>query len=162
MKEAAQRAARPDVTALVHLPLPYLATFGGFLVSLLIAGIGLIGNEEGSLFRLTNRISGEPVWAPEIATGLLVGWVAYKHFPSKLAFGSFVVPAVVLVWNAVSWQRTMSQWDSTWDTFFGMGCGGSECLYQLFITSPFYAAVAYSAGAVIAHCREHKETGASS
>jgi hypothetical protein len=162
VKEAVQRAERPSLTALIHLPLPYLATFGGFLISLLIAGIGLIGNEQGFLFRLTNRVSGEPVWAPEVAAGLLIGWVAYKHFPSRLAFLSFAVPAVILVWSAASWQRTMSQYDSTWDTFFGTGCGGSECLYQLFITAPFYGAVAYSAGAVIAHCREHKRKSVSS
>jgi len=156
VKEAVQRAGLPSLTGLVHLPLPYLATFGGFLISLLIGGIGLIGNEQGILFRLTNRVSGEPVWAPEIAAGLLIGWVAYKRFPSRFAFLSFAVPAMILVWSAVSWQRTMSQYDSTWDTFFGTGCGGSECLYQLLITAPFYGAVAYSAGAVIAHCRGHK------
>jgi hypothetical protein len=127
VKEAVQRAGLPSLTGLVRLPLPYLATFGGFLISLLIGGIGLIGNEQGLLFRLTNRVSGEPVWAPEIAAGLLIGWVAYKRFPSRFAFLSFAVPAMILVWSAVSWQRTMSQYDSTWDTFFGTGCGGSEC-----------------------------------
>jgi hypothetical protein len=92
VKAAVQRAERPSLTALIHLPLPYLATFGGFLISLLIAGVGLIGNEQGFLFRLTNRVSGEPVWAPEVAAGLLIGWVAYEHFPSRLAFLSFAVP----------------------------------------------------------------------
>jgi hypothetical protein len=162
VKDAVRRAAHPNLTGLIHLPMPYFATFGGFLISLLVAGIGLIGNEQGFLFRLTNRVSGEPVWGPEIAAGLLIGWAAYKRIPSRLAFGSFVVPAVVLAWNAVSWQRTMSQYDSTWDTLFGTGCGGSECLYQLFITAPCYAAIAYSAGAVIARCREHKGTAISS
>jgi hypothetical protein len=52
----------------------------------------------------------------------------------------------------------MSQYDSTWDTFFGTKCGGSECFYQLLITAPFYGAVAYSAGAAIAHCRGRKRT----
>jgi hypothetical protein len=124
----------------------------GFLVSLLIAAIGLIGDEQSFLFRLSNRVSGEPVWAPEIAAGLLFGWVAYKRLPSRLAFFSFAIPAAILAWSAASWRSI----DSTWDTFFGAGCGGSECLYQLFITAPFYGAVAYSVGAVIAHCRRHK------
>jgi hypothetical protein len=96
------------------------------------------------------------VWAPEIAAGLLIGWVAYKHVSSRLAFGSFAVPAVILVWNAVSWQGTMSQYDSTWDTFFGSGCGGSEGQNQLFIAAPSYAATAYSAGTIIVHCCEQK------
>jgi len=162
VKEAVQHSGRPSLIALIHLPLPYLATLGGFLISLPIAGIGLIGSEQSFFSRLTNRLSGEPVWAPEIVAGLLIGWVAYKHFPSRLAFLSFAVPALILVWSAASWQRTMSQYDSTWDTFFGTGCGGSECLYQFFITAPFYGAVAYSAGALIAHCRGYKGASVSS
>ncbi len=62
VNDADQRAARPNLTGLIHLPSPYFATFGGFLISLPKAGIGLIGNQHGFLFRLTNRVSGEPVW----------------------------------------------------------------------------------------------------
>jgi hypothetical protein len=50
VKDAEQRAAGPNLTGLIHLPLPYLATFGGFLISLLMGGIGLVGNEQGFLF----------------------------------------------------------------------------------------------------------------
>ena len=131
----------------------------GFLSSLLIVGIGIMVNEQGFLFRLTDRISGEPLWAPEIVAGLLFGWLAYKRAPSRLAFGSWAVPGAILLWNVASWQRTMSQYDSTWSTFFGTGCGGSECLYQLVLTAPFYTSVAYSAGAVIANVRGHRGKG---
>lgn len=137
--------------------MPYLATLSGFLISLPIAAVGLIGNEQGLFFRFTNFISGEPVWAPEILAGFLFGWLAYRRIPSRLAFGAFAVPAVILFWNVVSWQRAMSQYDSTWSTFFGTGCGGSECLYQLIVTAPFYTAVAYSAGSVVAHGRGHRQ-----
>jgi hypothetical protein len=162
VKDTVQCTARPSPIGLIHLPLPYLTTLVGFLISLLIGSIGLIGSEQGVFFRLTNRISGEPVWAPEIAAGLLFGWLAYKRVPSRLAFASCAVPAVILLWNVTSWQRTMSQYDSTWGTFFGTECGGSECLYQLFLTAPFYTAVAYSAGAVIAHVRGQRRKAVSS
>jgi hypothetical protein len=42
----------------------------------------------------------------------------------------------------------MSAYDSSWDTYFGSRCGGSECLYQFFLTIPLYAALAYSIGAL--------------
>jgi hypothetical protein len=162
VKDAVQSATRPSPIILIHLPMPYLATLIGLLISSLIAVIGLIGSEQGLVFQLTNRISGEPAWAPEILASLVVGWVAYKQLPSKLAFGSFAVPAVILFWNVFSWQRTFSQYNSTWSTFFGTDCGGSECLYQLSLTAPFYTAVAYSAGAVIAHIRSHNRKEVSS
>ena len=138
---------------LVHLPLPYVAMLVGSLASLLIAGVGRIGGEASLLFRLTNWISGEPLWAPEIVSGLLFGWFAYKYVPSKMAFCSFALPGVLLLWNVAYWQQRMSQYDGTWDTFFGAGCGGSECAYEFFLTAPFYTAVAYTVGAAISRVR---------
>jgi hypothetical protein len=50
----------------------------------------------------------------------------------------------------------MAVYDSTWDTYFGKGCGGSECLYELFLTAPFYTSVAYSIGAYTTFKRMRK------
>ena len=156
MRDAIQFAARPKAIGVVHLLLPYVAALVGFLIGMLIAGIGMVGSEQGLFFRLTNVISGEPVFAPDIISGFVIGWLAYKRVPSRFAFVSWIVPGVILLWNAISWQRTMAQYDSTWSTFFGTGCGGSECMYELFFTGPFYTAIAYAAGAVVAHIRGHK------
>ena len=152
MKDTVQSGLSPKAIGLAHLLLSYFAALIGFVISMLIAGVGLIGS-EGLFFRLTNAISGEPVWAPEIIAGLLIGYLAYKRVPSRFAFVSWIVPGVILFWNVISWQRTMSQYDSTWSTFFGTGCGGSECMYELFLTAPFYTAIGYAAGAAIAHIR---------
>ena len=153
-----QSGTSPKPIGLVHLPLSYFAALVGFVISMLIARVGLIGSEKGWFFRLTNAISGEPVWAPEIIAGFLIGWLAYKRVPSVFAFVSWIVPGVILFWNVMSWQRTMSQYDPTWSTFFGTDCGGSECMYELFLAAPFYTAIGYAVGAASAHIRGDKRT----
>jgi hypothetical protein len=162
VQDAIQFAARPKAIGLVHLLLSYVAALVGFLIGMLIAGIGMVGSEQGLFFRLTNVISGEPVFAPDIVTGFVIGWLAYKRVPSRFAFASWIVPGVILFWNVIEWQRTMSQYDSTWSTFFGTGCGGSECLYEVFLTAPFYTAIAYAGGALLGHLRRYRQTEVSS
>jgi hypothetical protein len=96
---------------------------------------------------LAGQILGEPFWVPEIVAGLLLGRLCYLLLPSKAAFFAWLLPGVFLLWSAWSWQRTSSMYDSTWDTFFSKSCGGSECLYELLLTVPFYSGVGYSVGA---------------
>ena len=158
MKGAAKFDPSFGLKGVVHFPLSYLAALAGFLISMPIDWIALLGNEQGWFFRLTGILTGEPLWVPEIAAGLLIGWLAYKRLPSIFAFISWILPGGILLLNLISWQQTMSQYDSTWSTFFGTDCGGSECLYELFVTVPFYTAVGYSIGAVIAHIRADGQT----
>jgi hypothetical protein len=51
----------------------------------------------------------------------------------------------------------MAAYDSTWDTYFGKNCTGSECLYELFLTMPFYAGIGYSVGALLTKIWKRRE-----
>jgi hypothetical protein len=129
---------------LPHFAFVYLAVLAGFLLSLLITAVFPPAGEQATL---TGQLVGEPMWVPEIVVGVLAGRLAYKRLPSALAFLVWIPPAGFLFWSAWSWQKTMAPYDSTWDTYFGNNCSGSECLYELFLTAPFYTSVAYSLGA---------------
>jgi hypothetical protein len=128
----------------LQLPAGYVATILGCIASILII---LVFPAAGETSTLTGQLTGEPFWLPEIMAGLLLGWFAYETVPSKIAFFGWLVPGCLLLWSAWSWQRSMAANDSTSDTYFGKDCGGSECLYQLFLTVPFYSSLSYSIGA---------------
>jgi hypothetical protein len=135
---------KPGLYGLLHLGLPYMATILGFVASILITIVVPGAGEQSTLI---GQLTAEPFWVPEIVAGLLLGWLAYETVPSKIAFIAWAAPGSFLLWSAWSWQRRMAVYDSTWDTYFGRHCGGSECLYQLFLTVPFYSSIFYSIGA---------------
>ena len=112
---------------LLHLPLVYLG-------SLCVAA------GSGPLCGLLSAI-----------LGLFTGYFFFRKIPSRFAFWVWLIPGFLLAWNVWSWNREMSQYNSTWDTYFGTNCGGTECLYQVFFTAPFYTAVFYSIGAFISY-----------
>jgi len=144
---------KPGLFALLHFGVPYIASIVGFLVSLLIVAIFPAAREASTLI---GRLTSEPFWLPEIMAGLFLGWFAYKTLPSKIAFMAWLIPGLLLLWSAWSWQRNFAMWDSTWDTYFGSHCAGSECIYQLFLTAPFYSSVFYSIGALSNHLEQKK------
>jgi hypothetical protein len=135
---------------LLHFFLAYVSFVVGLLASLLLAWI------PG-----TSRLSDEPFWLPEILAGLCLGFFCYRRVRSKIAFAVWIFPATFLAWSAIYWHRTMSVYDSTWDTYFGSQCGGSECLYELFLTAPFYSSLAYSVGATFGLNRQSFLSGPS-
>ena len=129
-----------------HLFFAYFAFLGGLVVSFLVTGgASLIGRADP----LLEKASGEPLWIPEIAIGFAAGSYLYSRLPSKVAYFSWCIPGLLLLCSAWHWQSTMAIYDSTWQTYFGKGCGGSECLYELALTAPFYTSVAYSVGALV-------------
>lgn len=134
----------------VHIPAGYFAAVAGVLASALLV---LIVPGGGASNTIAGELINEPCWAPVIIVGLLLGACCYKYVPSKLSFFAWLLPGIFLLWSAWSWQKTMSMYDSTWDTYFGKDCGGSECVYQLFVTVPFYSGLAYSLGAFVGWAR---------
>ena len=128
-----------------HLILFYCAFIASILASmfviLLIPSLGQSSNPWAAVL-------GEPAWILEAVICLFAGYFLYTKMPSKLSFVVWLVPLAFLVWSAWSWHLTMSKYDSVWDTYFGRGCGGSECLYELMLTAPFYSCIAYSLGAL--------------
>jgi hypothetical protein len=120
--------------------------FLGFVLSLVVI---LIYPAAGKQATISGQLNGEPIWLPCIAAGLLAGQFLYRSIPSRLAFLAWLPPAAFLLWSAWSWQKSMAVYDSTWDTYFGKNCGGSECLYELLLTAPFYTGLGYSLGALL-------------
>jgi hypothetical protein len=153
--ESVDEHERPLAHRLLHIAGVYLSVLAGFVISLLLVVV-LPGG--GSHDRFFGQVISEPFWVPEIIAGILVGRLFYSRAPSRVAFVAWLVPCILLAWNVWSDQQTMSAYDSTWDTFFGRNCGGSECLYQLVLTVPFYAGVAYSLGACVAFFESGKKT----
>jgi hypothetical protein len=86
-----------------------------------------------------------PFWALGGIFAFFFGCVVYFLARSSSSLFAWVIPALFLLWNLISWQ---SQAGSAFQAFFVPGCG--ECIvYQIFVTAPFYAGVAYSIGALI-------------
>jgi hypothetical protein len=119
---------------LLHFPSAYVAALLGILTS---AAIVIIYPNAGEQRTISGQFTGEPIWFPEIAAGVLSGMFLYRRVPSGFAFIAWLPQAVFLLYSAISWQKAMAIYDSTWDTYFGRDCGGSECLYELFLTLPF-------------------------
>jgi len=118
----------------------------GVLVS---AAILLVYPPSGEQSTISGQVTGEPIWLPEILSGLFWGMFFYRRLPSLCAFLAWLPQGIFLFWSAYSWQKTMAVYDSTWDTYFGRNCSGSECLYEFFLTMPFYTGIGYSVGALI-------------
>ena len=131
-----------------HFPAVYCAALLGIFISLFVV---IVYPPAGEQMTLSGQLAQEPVWLPEIIAGILAGWFFYRRLPSRLAFAAWLPPAVFLSGSAFSWSRTIPVYDSTWDTYFGRNCGGSECLYEIFLTMPFYTGLGYLVGAIL--CR---------
>jgi hypothetical protein len=94
------------------------------------------------------RAVGEPYFALPVVAGLFLGVMSGRFFRSSSAAWVWVVPTIILVWNLFSWQNGgyRPYWPDVWNNYFGSNCGSSECLYELFVTAPFYTSVAYTLG----------------
>jgi len=134
------------MNSLIHIVGPYLAYAASVLLTVIFIAIIPHAGETGTIGTLLGYIA-------IISCGFLSGWFLYTKVPAKTALFAWVLPAAFLTYSAVSWQMTMAKYDSTWSTYFGTNCGGSECMYQFFLTAPFYTALAYSVGALTARLR---------
>jgi hypothetical protein len=99
------------------------------------------------------RAVGEPYFALPVLTGFFLGVLSSRFFRSSSAAWVWVLPTIILVWNLLSWHNGgyRPYWPDVWNNYFGSNCGSSECLYELFITAPFYTSFAYTLG-WIARC----------
>jgi hypothetical protein len=138
---------------LIHLALFYCGLVSSVLAQalliLIIPPLGRVTNPLG-------RAMDGPVFPLLVLAGFVVGRYCYIKIPSRLAFAVWIVPGIFLFYSALSWHKTMSRYDSVWVTYFGSGCGGSECLYELFLTAPFYSAIAYSLGGLMSAVRSNR------
>jgi hypothetical protein len=94
---------------------------------------------------LNAHLMESPLWALGIIFAFSFGCIAYLFAKSSSSLFAWPIPALILVWNLISWP---SQAGSSWVAFFVSGCT-EVCLYQILVTAPFYAALGYSFGALI-------------
>jgi hypothetical protein len=83
-----------------------------------------------------------------VLTGFILGTLSRRFFRTWSAAWVWVLPLCVLLWGISTWQTGGygSYWHDVWDNYFGSNCGSSECLYEFFVTVPFYTSLAYSLG----------------
>lgn len=129
----------------VHILLSYFGVVAGAICGLVLAGV----LETIGLSFLARFLS-EPYWLAEIIVGFIFGLLAYQRVRSTSVWFAWIPPAVFLFGN-MWWERTMlGDGATTLDNYFTAHCHETECLYELFLTAPFYTSVAYTAGAFAA------------
>jgi hypothetical protein len=94
------------------------------------------------------RAAGEPYFIFPILAALMLGLLSHRYTQSTSAAWVWVLPTVILMWNLLTWKNGgfRPYWPDVWDNYFGANCGSSECLYENFVTAPFYASLAYTSG----------------
>lgn len=129
--------------SLFHTFFACLAFLAGFSTEWQASRLFTHGVQEGSIGELLSTME-PPLYLPGLICAFLLGCIVYFLTRSVTTSLAWLLPAAILAWNMLIWRGS-----SVWDTFFGSECGNTECLYQTFITVPFYASGAYSLGAVV-------------
>jgi hypothetical protein len=99
-------------------------------------------------------------------SGLVLGFFSRRILRSRWGVWVWVLPLIVLAWNLLTWEgagppTTKVYWAHVWANYFSSACAGSECLYELFVTVPFYTSAAYSLGWLAASLRQNRNIGGS-
>jgi hypothetical protein len=89
-----------------------------------------------------------PYFLGPIVAAFVLGLFSNRVWKTNAGFWVWLFPAVILVWNVFSWKSYTSRSNlaDAGANYFASDCGGSECLYEVLVTAPFYTSVAYSAG----------------
>ena len=135
-----------------------IATIGAMIVGLVAALIlstlvaAITKNTSGGNF--IDHVVAQPflAWADLVIvfSAFALGTLARRVFRSRAAAFVWIFPAIILVWNLLTWEgagtiSTRTYWIDVLNNYFAH-CGSSECLYKVFVTVPFYTSVAYSFG----------------
>jgi len=125
---------------------------------LAVAGGMLIGFFPEALIGRAYYNTGLEPYSPAVAvSALLLGYfVSLRLFSLRAATWTWLVG---VVWLLVGVHELTKSWSASWSAektrygyalanLFGptLKCSGSECLYELFYTTPFTASVTYSIG----------------
>jgi hypothetical protein len=133
----------------------------GVLFVLLIAllSASLTRNTSGGNFidhitqQPASTLLNQPYYVAPVLCGLALGALSRYFVRPRWAAWVWVLPMIILLWNLLTWKgagppTTAVYWEDVWGNYFGSDCGGSECMYEVFVTVPFYTSVAYSLGAI--------------
>jgi hypothetical protein len=102
-----------------------------------------------------------PYYPVQIALGLYFGVLLGRRFHHRSMVWVWILPLLILLLAVDTNFALIPEWTSVlerfgpgqsrWSHYFGWGCRPSNhCLDQLDITMPFYVAVAYSIGGLLA------------
>ena len=135
-----------------------LGAIGGVLPSIVVALLTKNpgpGNFVAHLVdqRVFRVLVDNPYFIGPIVVALVLGVLSNRVWKTNTGFWVWVFPTLILVWNVFSWKSytTRSNLADAWANYFGSDCGGSECLYEVLVTAPFYTSVAYSLGCIAKH-----------
>jgi hypothetical protein len=120
-----------------------------FLLAALQSGGHLVDRMvDGQLFRLGTE---SPYFAAPVLTAFILGALSHRLFGSRAALWVWALPTLILVLNVLMWKSSTprSNLEDALANLFSGDCGDSECLYELFVTAPFYTSVAYTMGWII-------------
>jgi hypothetical protein len=141
----------------VHLTASTLgAAVVGFIAAFLLACLTAAFTKNTSGGNWADHVSDQlvlkaadgPYFVFPVLSGFALGALSYRYSRSSSAAWVWVLPTIVLIWNVFTWKNGGSRpyWLDVWDNYFASGCGSSECLYELFVTMPFYTALVYAVG----------------
>ena len=93
-----------------------------------------------------------PYFPVQVVVALLLGWLVSELFEHESMLWIWVLPYAWLVYDFVRLPTISGMtFQERFSHFFGWGCRPeSHCIDQTGVTLPFYAAVAYSIGALLA------------
>ena len=93
-----------------------------------------------------------------VADRILNGRAATFIWIIGLAWMVFGIYDTTRYWSA-SWSPEKTRWGYALANLFGptVKCSGSECLGELFVTTPFAASITYSVGAYLRNWRKHRD-----
>jgi hypothetical protein len=128
--------------------------FGGYLIGFLIAlpfgfvssGIGNIVDKTVDTWFFRHCVDSTFPLFP-VLTALWLGLSIHRSSKSKSGPWVWILPAAILLWNVLpSMLRSPDARKLVYDDYFTRNCARTECLYQFFITNPFYTSAAYAIG----------------
>jgi hypothetical protein len=141
-----------------------IAIVGGFvlgaigaLLSSIVVGLLTRNSGPGNFVdhlvdqRVFRVLVDNPYFLCPIVAAFVLGLFSNRVWKTNAGFWVWLFPALFLVWNVFSWKSSTSRSNlaDAWANYFGSDCDGSECIYEVLVTAPFYTTVAYSVGSIV-------------
>ena len=134
----------------------FVGTLGVLILAGMLTALAFeFPNPQGHAFKMHNAsqvLTGTPYFPVQIVVALLLGWLISDIFGHESMLWIWVLPYAWLVYDFARLPSLVGMtFQARFSHFFGWGCRPEyHCIDQTGVTLPFYAAVAYSIGALLA------------
>jgi len=141
------------LTLLVH---QFIGTVGVLILAGMLTSIVFeLPNPWGhtlTMHDIAVALTGMPYFPVQIVVALLLGWLVSDLFGHESMLWIWVLPYAWLVYDFARLPSVLGMtFQARFSYFFGWGCRPeNHCIDQTGVTLPFYAAIAYSIGALLA------------